>query len=73
MFRVRGMPARFHAFYQNSELIVEVAPLRVVQGDMPAALARVVLAWAGLHQGELLGAWRALLGSRRPAVIGPLN
>jgi hypothetical protein len=73
MFRVRGMPARFHAFYRDSELIVEVAPLRVVQGNMPASFARMVLAWAGLHQAELLTAWRALLASRKPAVIGPVN
>lgn len=73
MFRVRGMPARFHAIYHDAELVVEIAPLRVVQGNVPARIAQLVLAWARTHQAELLAAWGALLHSRKPATIGPLD
>lgn len=73
MFRVRGMPARFHAIYHDSELVVEIAPLRVVQGDVPAPITQLVLVWARMHQGELLAAWRALLHSHKPAAIAPLD
>jgi hypothetical protein len=73
MFRLRGMPARFYAIYQDSELVVEIAPLRVVQGSAPARVAELVLDWASLHQDELLAAWRAMLEGRKPLAIAPLN
>jgi hypothetical protein len=73
MFRLHGMPARFYAIYQDSELVIEIAPLRVVQGSAPARVAELVLEWASLHQPELLASWRALLDGRDPLVIAPLN
>jgi len=73
MFRVRGMPARFHAIYQDSELVVEINPLRIVQGSAPARVADLVLEWARAHQTELLCAWQAVGLAQRPQTIAPLS
>ena len=73
MFRLRGMPACFQAIYRDTELVVEIAPLRVVQGNVPGCVTELVLSWAQYHQEELLAAWQAMLAGRRPTAIAPLG
>ena len=73
MFQVRGMPARFHAIYQDSELVVEIEPLRIVQGSAPLRVADMVLEWARAHQTELLRAWQSVSCAQRPPAIAPLT
>ena len=72
MLCVRGLPARFHAIYGDSELVVEVSPLRIVGGSVPNREAEMVLTWAKAHQHELLEAWKACRLAHRPAPIAPL-
>jgi hypothetical protein len=57
--RILGM--RLHAFYRDSELVIGLNPLRVIQGDVPAWVQERALAWARQHQEEL------------PSAAGPRN
>jgi hypothetical protein len=73
MLCVRALGARFHAIYGQSELIVEVSPLRVVAGDAPPRVQTLVLEWARQHQQELLEAWHRLCIAEPPQPIAPLD
>jgi hypothetical protein len=72
MLFARTLNARFHAIYDNSELVVSIWPLTVIQGDAPIWVRETVIAWAGQHQDELLRAWNSCRSGKRPAVIAPL-
>lgn len=72
MLTARGLHAQFHAFYGNSELVVDIWPLRVVQGDAPSRVREMVLEWATQHQQELLSAWHRSSFGRPPQAIAPL-
>jgi hypothetical protein len=72
MLCVPQLGARFHAIYGQSELVVQISPLRIVAGDAPLRVRKMVLAWAQQHQKELLDAWSRLRLAERPAPIAPL-
>ena len=73
MFRLKTFGARFHAIYDNSELIVNLWPLQIVAGDAPGRVKDMVLEWAAQHQQELLVAWHRLQAGEAPAAIPPLR
>lgn len=64
--------ARFHAFYENCELVVNIWPLTVIQGDAPQWVEEKVLAWARQHQQELLADWNRCIMGQKPLGIAPL-
>jgi hypothetical protein len=72
MLRANVMGARFHAFYGDSELVVSIDPVRVIQGEVPASVQQLVLQWAFQHQKELLTAWRRIEAGLAPPQIAPL-
>jgi len=73
MMRLRDFGARFHAIYENSELIVNLWPLKIVAGEAPARVKDMVLEWAAQHQQELLMAWNKLQSGEQPLAIEPLK
>lgn len=73
MMRLREFGARFHAIYENSELIVNLWPLRIVAGEAPARVKDMVLEWAAQHQQELLLAWNRIQSGEPPSRIEPLK
>jgi len=73
MMRLRDFGARFHAIYENSELIVNLWPLKIVGGEAPARVKDMVLEWATQHQQELLMAWNKLQSGEQPIAIEPLK
>ena len=72
MLFVRDFIAHFYAYYENCELMIGLAPLRVIQGDAPARVRDLVMEWATQHQYELLTAWNGLAQAREPQPIQPL-
>lgn len=72
MLFVRQFTAHFYAYYENSELVIGLAPLRVMQGQAPARVRDLVMEWATQHQYELLNAWNRLAAARQPEPIQPL-
>jgi hypothetical protein len=73
MMRLREFGARFHAIYENSELVVNLWPLKIVAGEAPARVKDMVLEWATQHQQELLMAWNNIQSGERPMAIEPLK
>ena len=73
MMRLRGFGARFHAIYENSELVVNLWPLKIVSGEAPPRVKDMVLEWATQHQQELLIAWNNLQSGEQPLAIEPLK
>ena len=73
MLRAQGLAARFHAIYENTELVVSIWPLRVIQGDAPGRVREMVLEWAAQHQQELLTSWQRCLSGQAPTRIQPLQ
>ena len=70
MLCTQTLGERIHAFYGDSELVVGLCPLRIIQGDAPQGVRELVLRWAELHQAELLATWRSLLFRRKPFMLG---
>ncbi|MEI6779685.1 MAG: DUF4160 domain-containing protein [Verrucomicrobiota bacterium] len=46
----------FHAFYGDSELVIGLNPLRVIQGEAPPWVRDWALDWVEQYQGKLLSA-----------------
>ena len=73
MLCARQFDARFHAIYENSELVVRIWPLAIVQGEAPRRVREMVLEWAAQHQQELLSAWHRCTFGQPPLRIAPLQ
>jgi hypothetical protein len=73
MVFIRAFAAHFHAIYNQSELIVGIAPLRIIQGEAPRRVCDMVLEWASDHQRELLEAWNRCSAAVPPVPIEPLR
>jgi hypothetical protein len=72
MLFVREFTAHFYAYYDKWELMIGVAPVRIIQGEAPARVRQLVLEWATQRQYELLRAWNRLAQGRQPEPIQPL-
>jgi hypothetical protein len=68
----REFGAQFHAIYGDSELVVNVWPLRIVAGNAPRRVRDLVLEWAAVHQMELLAVWQRCQQGLDPIPIRPL-
>jgi hypothetical protein len=73
MLFIPPFAARFHAIYGDSELIVGINPLKILQGDAPRRVRAMVLEWAQQHQAELQEAWRRLGSAQGAQPIQPLD
>lgn len=73
MVFVRAFNAHFHAIYGQNELIVGIAPPRIIQGEAPVRVRDMVLEWAAAHQRELLDAWNRCSAAIPPLPIQPLS
>ena len=65
--------AHFHAYYQGQVGIYGIDRIERLAGSLPTRQERLVLAWAELHQEELLLNWQALQEGRPPVKIDPLR
>lgn len=72
MLCVRLLGARIHAFYGNWELVIGLAPLRIIGGEAPSWVRIRVMTWAVSHQEDLLDAWNCCAQGRRPGMISSL-
>ena len=63
----------FHAYYQEHVGIYDIAKIERLAGSFPRRQERLVLAWAELHQQELIANWNTLQDGRPPIKIEPLR
>jgi hypothetical protein len=73
MLFTESFVAHFHAIYENCELVVGIAPLRIIQGDAPNRVRALVMEWAAQHQQELVQAWTRVSFAQEPLPIAPLK
>ncbi len=66
---IRPFGTRLHAFYGDSELVIHLPSLRVIQGDAPQRVNELVLEWARRHYGELIRNSELVLQGRRPLAM----
>jgi hypothetical protein len=58
---LRSFGPRLHAFHGDSEMVVDLTTLRIIDADVPEAVKCIVMAWASDHQREVLaGKWHAV-------------
>ena len=72
MLFAQPLRAHFHAIYEDSELVVGINPLRIMNGSAPFRARAMVLEWAALHEEELQAAWHRVSHAQPPARIAPL-
>jgi hypothetical protein len=65
--------AHFHAYCQDDIAIYGIANIERLAGSLPTRQERLVLAWAELHQDELLANWDKLQRGHPPIKIEPLK
>jgi len=63
----------FHAYYQDSQAVFSIDPVEIIEGALPDRQRRLVLAWAEIHQFELLTDWDLLQEGKVPVKIEPLH
>lgn len=76
MYAELGTPhhqPHFHAYYQDDVAIYSLDPIDLIAGSLPRRQQRLVIAWAELHQAELLADWERLQAGQRPLPIEPLR
>ena len=66
-------PPHFHAVYQEYEAVFTITPVELLSGSMPNKQQRLVVAWAEIHQDDLLSAWTSLDSGQKPSSIEPLR
>ena len=68
-----GAAQRSRTQTYHAEARVQIAPIGVIDGNLPPRALALVVEWATLHQVELLENWRRLQADEPPARIAPLE
>ena len=66
-------PAHFHVYYNEFKASVDIRTCEVIEGNLPRRQTRFVLAWAELHQEELMADWNLVINGEEPFKIQPLQ
>ena len=67
------MPAHFHAFYGDNEVLVSIEELEVLEGTIPSKQLKMLLGWAAFHQDELRENWELAKNKQELFSIEPLK
>ena len=70
MFYNDHTPPHFHAILGDDEVLIAIRDLAVIQGSLPPASLRRVMAWARDHQGALALNWIRCQDEQPPERIG---
>ena len=52
-------PPHFHVCYNEYRASVDIRPLNIIVGSLPAKVRGLVVEWAELRKDELLGMWNS--------------
>ena len=66
-------PPHFHVYYNQYKATVDIRTCEMIEGDLPTRQTRLTLAWAELHQEELMADWRLVSNGEDPFKIEPLK
>ena len=62
-----------HVKYQEDEAVVSIADGEVLDGRLPPAKMRLLLAWLEIHRDELAADWDLAVSGQQPYKIDPLR
>ncbi|MEY8717387.1 DUF4160 domain-containing protein [Francisella philomiragia] len=66
-------PPHFHVRFGEYKCSVSITDIVVIVGELPKKQERLVLAWAEIHQKELLQNWELCQKDKQPMQIEPLR
>ena len=66
-------PPHFHALYGEYEVLINIATLDVIKGQMPRRPLALVLEWAVEHRQALVEDWALCEKNQTPKKIAPLR
>lgn len=72
MFFNDHVPPHFHVEYAEFKATIDILDLTISSGKLPRRAQELVLAWAELHQNELLIDWQLCTAKQQPNPINPL-
>lgn len=72
MFYNDHVPPHFHAEYNEQKALVDILEARVIKGALPARQLKLILAWAVIHQDELMQNWELAKDHESLNKIAPL-
>jgi hypothetical protein len=73
MFYDDHNPPHFHARYGNSNVVIDIATLIILEGTLPPRALGLVMEWASQHKSELLSDWELARSNKPPEKIEPLK
>jgi hypothetical protein len=66
-------PPHLHAYYNEDEASLDLRTCEITEGKLPRRQTKLLLAWAELHQDELLADWKLVMNGEEPFKIQPLQ
>ena len=62
-------PPHFHAYYNEFKATMDIRTGQIIEGNLPARQMKLVVAWAELHQEELMADWQLVTSGEEPFKI----
>jgi hypothetical protein len=62
-----------HVVYQDNEAVIEIPSGSLLQGKLPPAKMKLIVAWVEIHQEELMADWQLALNGDQVFKIEPLK
>jgi hypothetical protein len=66
-------PPHIHIYYAEYKATVDIRTCELIQGDLPGKQLKLAMAWAALHQDELIADWDLVMNGENPFPIEPLR
>ena len=66
-------PPHFHVYYSEYRATVDIRTCEIIEGNLPRRQEKLTLAWAELHQEELMANWNLVMNGETPFRIQPLQ
>lgn len=66
-------PPHFHARYGKHKAVIEIASIRLLEGQLPPRVLGMIVEWTVQHQLELMDNWNTMQNDRPPRKIRPLQ
>jgi hypothetical protein len=62
-----------HVKYQDDEAVIAIPDGELLEGSLPPAKMRLVLAWVEIHRDDLAADWELAVSGQQPFRIEPLR
>lgn len=69
----RHKKPHLHAKYHDHEVVVSIPDGKTLEGGLPVAKMRLLVAWIEIHRDELLADWELAARGQQPYKIEPLR